>query len=255
MLLMVNTLIYAHSQVTVNQVKIDDSCSNINRDLQARVKYLEKMVTTLQTNLATIGAQLTDIINNGGLSPNVTATTTEIQRQRLALGLLQLGIIILTDKPFAREFRLVQQLGVKEARLRIAFDNLAAHASTGVATTAQLRDGFGLILLPKLTALVEEEQVSWGRQTWRWFVATAVPIWQTSEQPVAKELTNKIIVSTMNYLSEDDLPGAVNMLVQLDGPAARLTTRWLAEARARIKLNAAYEIITSTILVLLSNTN
>ncbi|KOR31162.1 hypothetical protein TI05_12980 [Achromatium sp. WMS3] len=248
-------------QKKINQINTDPNCNaKMPEWILKRIKILEQTVATLQTNITLITSQLViatkatklDNADTSPTNPNTTILFLKIQQQQLALGLLQLNILILTDKPFMREFRLVQKLGAKEARLRVALDNLAPHAVTGVATIAQLRDGFGLIILPKLNAIMDGEQPSFARRTWSWFINTAVPIWEQNPATPSTELTHNIINAAMNRLSEDNLPDAVNMLTQLNGPAARLTARWLIEAQARLKLNVAYENISNTILALLN---
>jgi len=176
----------------------------------------------------------------------------QVRDQRLALALLQLGIATRTHQPFVRELDVVRQLGVEESRLRIPIDSLTPHAATGVATVAELRDSFGLILLPKFEAIGHESGPSWTRQAWTWLSIVGAPAQQPTPSSPAVGLGQELVRSAMDRLSEDDLQGAVELIAQLDGAPASLAARWLMEANARLSLDSAYEGISRTILALLN---
>lgn len=171
----------------------------------------------------------------------------QIQNLQLSVAILQLNAIVRTYKPFEQELSLVQQLSDNTPQLRIPLDNMLPHATTGVATIAELRDSFGIMLLPKLYALTEEE-VSWSHQMWTWFLATLTP-WQASLPSI--NVSEELVKSAMNRLSEDDLQGAVDLIIRLDGAKATLTARWLKEANARLTVDTAMEIISNVGMTLL----
>jgi hypothetical protein len=189
-------------------------------------------------------------------SPVDTATPApllaQVRNQRLALALLQLGIATRTHQPFAAELDLVRQLDMREGRLRIPIDSLSPHADTGVATVAELRDSFGVILLPKLDALGKNSDTSWTRRTWGWISAPFAATAPQSEDSVGADLTQITVRSAMDRLSEDDLLGAVRLIARLDGIPATLTARWLKEGNARIEVDSAYEVIARTVMMLLN---
>lgn len=178
----------------------------------------------------------------------------QIREQRLALAIFQLGMAIRTYKPFVQELSLVQKLGIEEGRLRDPIDKLLPHAATGVATINELRDSFGVILLPKLEALNQANEISWVSQVWYWFVTTVAPSVTGDTQSATAAFRQTLTSSAMDRLSEDDLRGAVELLTQLDGPGAQIAARWIIEASKRLDLDAAYESLSEIITVLLNCT-
>lgn len=178
---------------------------------------------------------------------NLQKLHLQIKNLQLSLAILQLNAIVRTYKPFERELSLVQQLSDNTSELRIPLDNMLPHATTGVATIAELRDSFGIMLLPKLYTLTEEE-ISWTNQMWTWFLATLTP-WQASLPSI--NVSEELVKSAMNRLSEDDLQGAVDLIIRLDGAKATLTARWLKEANARLTLDTAMEVISNVGMTLL----
>jgi len=232
-------------------------------DLLLRVAALEKANRTISEHLAQVQQSLARmkaavaVPSGQGVSGNTAAVlapfVAQVRDQRLALALLQLGIATRTHQPFVRELNLVRQLGTTEARLRIPIDSLTLHAANGVATVAELRDSFGIILFPKLEALGKESDPSWTRQAWTWLSVALIPSQQSATSPVVN-LGQELAMSAMDRLSEDNLRGAVELIAQLDGAPAALTARWLTEANARLSLDSAYEALSRTALALLSRT-
>lgn len=188
------------------------------------------------------------------LQARLEQLSRQVQHQQLVLGLMQLGGATRTHQPFARELALVQLLGRDEARLHPALEQLAASAETGVGTVAELRDSFAVILLPKLQALEQSTDTGspWSNQVRAWLSNAIVPpTVRSSSRDREGSLGLQLVNSALDRLTEDDLQGAVGLLVQLEGPAAGLTARWLTEAQARLQLEAAYESLSATILELL----
>jgi hypothetical protein len=143
----------------------------------------------------------------------------------------------------------VRQLGGKEAALIAAEAALAPYAAMGVATVAELRDGFGLILLPKLQPMLEESDQSWVDWAFGWMNLVLIPFYSLPPTP-----QQQLIISATTRLTEDDLAGAVELIAQLDGPAAALVVRWLKEANARLAVDAAYNSLSGIVVALLGHT-
>jgi hypothetical protein len=175
----------------------------------------------------------------------------QLRDQRLVLALQQLDLATRTHQPFLRELELVRQLGGHEqARLRPALDSLAASAETGVATVWELRDSFGVIVLPKLQAL-QGNTGPWSDRVRLWLsnvIAPTSPTQPADQNTVGQQL----VMSAVDRLAEDDLRSAVDLIGQLTGTPANLTLRWLTEARGRLTVDAAHEALSGTILDLLN---
>ncbi|CAK0744312.1 hypothetical protein CCP3SC1AL1_1290007 [Gammaproteobacteria bacterium] len=148
---------------------------------------------------------------------------------RLALVLLQLRTAIQGHFPFEREVALARLVGQGKKDISEALDVLAPHATTGVATVAELRDSFGMILLPKLQSLLEGEQ-TWGEWARGWMATTIA----SGLKPTPRQ---QQVISATDRLTEDDLSGAVEEISKMDGPAATMVARWLQEANARLAID------------------
>jgi hypothetical protein len=83
---------------------------------------------------------------------------------------------------------------------------------------------------------------------WKWFVATLIP-WRNESLNI--NFNEDVIKSAMERLSEDDLQGAIDLIIRLDGPGAALVMRWLKEAAARLTIDAAMEVMMNTEMTLL----
>jgi len=157
------------------------------------------------------------------------------QTDRLALVLLQLRTAIQGHFPFEREVVLARLVGQAKKDLSEVLDVLTPHARTGVATVAELRDSFGMILLPKLQSLLEGEQ-TWGEWARGWMATTI----SSGSKPTPRQ---QQVISATDRLTEDDLSGAVEEISKIDGPAATMVARWLQEANARLAIDHAYVIL------------
>jgi len=195
--------------------------------------------------------QLTQELEN--LKFTTMGAIDQLHKSRLALALLQLRIASQTHFPFDAELTLVRQLGGASAtELLDTVAVLAPHAATGVAMVSELRDSFGLILLPKLEPLLAENNVQgWVDWALSWVNLVLVPFSSSTMQPTSRQ---QMVISANDRLTEDDLHGAVQQLEQLDGPAAALVVRWLKEANARLAVDAAYNSLSGIAVALFGHT-
>jgi hypothetical protein len=230
--------------------------TSADSDLSARVTALELATQAVQERLTDLAQGLAELRRSHGRAASggndISASPlAQLRDLRLAVALMRLGIATRGHQPFAREVELARQIGRDEIRLRSPLDTLAAHAATGVATVPELRDSFGILLLPKLQALLKSTQTSWLDRTRGWLSAAIAPGPAPSIQRSAQPAALQLVTAALDKLTEDDLRGAVEQLSQLDGIEAALTARWLAEANARLAVDAAYESITGTAVALL----
>lgn len=183
----------------------------------------------------------------------IESILVQLRIQRLVLAIQQLGLATRTHNPFLRELELVRRLGDGEStRLRPDLEALAKSAETGVATVGELRDSFGVILLPKLQAL-QASSGPWTDRARLWLSQIIAPT--PSNQATDQEtVAQKLVISAVDRLAEDDLRGAVELIGQLSGTPAALTVRWLNEARARLNVDLAHEALSGVVVDLLSQT-
>ena len=175
----------------------------------------------------------------GGTGDGAVPLPEAIRLDRLALAVLQLRIASQTHLPFVSELALVRQLARNEAGLGATLDTLAPHAATGVATVAELRDSFGVILLPRLQALLDGKIVS--SQTWIGWAFDWMFGWVFTPPAGDYPHQRQRIAAATDRLTADDLAGAVAQLAQLNEPSSTLVARWLKEAHARLAVDAAYD--------------
>ncbi|CAK0774839.1 hypothetical protein CCP3SC5AM1_950008 [Gammaproteobacteria bacterium] len=173
----------------------------------------------------------------------------QLANNRLALAIFQLRIASQTHLPFESELSLVRQMSRNEPGLSKTLAILTPHAAVGIATVAELRDGFGLILIPKLQPLLEQTDQNWVNWAFSWVNMVFIPF--SSSQPNPRQ---QLVISATDRLTEDDLRGAVELIERLDGPAAALVVRWLKEANARLTVDAVYNALSGIALALLGQT-
>lgn len=213
-------------------------------DLAHRINTLESMSDVIGKQMAQAGHDLANL-------KSVTDRTIEqLHGSRLALALLQLRIASQTHFPFEAELALVRQLAKKGDRvLSETMTALTPYAATGVATVSELRDSFGLILLPKLEPLLQENEHGWFDWAFTW-ISLLVPFNASTMQPTSRQ---QLVIAATDRLTEDDLHGAVEQVTQLDGSAAALVVRWLKEANARLAVDAAYNSLSGIAVALLGH--
>ncbi|MEI6412739.1 MAG: hypothetical protein WCP34_00565 [Pseudomonadota bacterium] len=217
--------------------------------LTLRAEAMEKTVSELEQRLGQVeltthrlmtpipGRRETGGHDESGLG----RLEAQVKRQRLALALIQMGMVCQTRKPYSQELETLNRLGAREPRLQSHLAAIAVYAQTGVATVAELRDSFGAILLSPLKAQVRSQESSWIERTSLW-VNHAM-----SSDPASPPPTDAVfqVDEVIRKLSEDDLRGAIEQLQRFDGVAANLVSRWLREARARRILDEAYDVMTT----------
>lgn len=234
-----------------------DSASNLHSTHNTNALGMDKFASRLAnleqevTELKSLISQVDKPDKNISIGKPQASLLVQVQNLQLAVAVLQLGIAIRTYKPFDREFNLVRQLSMEMPQLRVPLDNLVHYAATGVATVAELRDSFGVLLLPKLYTIADTEDASWSSQIWAWGWAALIP-WQTASSQIPINLTRALIKSAMDRLSEDDLKGALDLVVRLNGPAATVTARWLKEANNRLAVDVAMDTISNLCMTLLN---
>ncbi len=168
-----------------------------------------------------------------------------IRHNRLAWAVLQLRIALPTHLPFGSELALVRQLSREEEGLSVVLGTLDPHAAVGVATLSELRDSFGILLLPKLQPLLEGTGSGW----FSWMVSAVAP----SPWIVKSNQRRALVVTALDRLTADDLRGAVDQLTQLDGSAADLVVHWLQEAKARLAVDSADHDLSGMVVELLGH--
>jgi uncharacterized coiled-coil protein SlyX len=196
-------------------------------EASARMAAADTLVTALGRRLEAL-----EVVTNSANGANKSL--------RLGVSLLQLNNVVQSHRPFARELALVVRLW-QPAAPSGDIEVLASSADAGVATVAELRDSFSVILAPKLRATAAGNEKPMVDRVRMWFASFIAP-----EVKSAKANPVELIVdATIEKLAEEDLRGAVEHLAGLDATLAPLTTRWLVEAKNRIAVDRAMDTLLS----------
>lgn len=161
---------------------------------------------------------------------------------RVALALMRLSDQAETHQPFDTELAIARDLAGGDAGIAPALEAMAPFAATGVATSAELRDGFGAILAPRLV-----QSPGWTTRMTGW-ISAVLPL---AGEPPAPEAGPRV-AAAIEHLAADDLAGAVNQVAGLPAPASELAARWLTEARARLAIEGARAGLRQALASLLS---
>ncbi|MBF0129644.1 MAG: hypothetical protein HQL33_06605 [Alphaproteobacteria bacterium] len=203
--------------------------------LEQRLAPVEGKVASVEGQVASVGDRLTQ------LGDGRESVHRSLRAAQLSLALLQLNAVAQTHKPFAKEIEVVRELSGGDTSIVTQINVIADVAQTGVATVAELRDSFVAIVVPKIQSVAGSDQALTDRVR-SWLSNAIAPAGAGTVTP-DKDPTEDIIAAAISKLTEDDVAGAVQMLAQLEGPAATLAGRWMTEARARLSINAASETL------------
>lgn len=170
---------------------------------------------------------------------------------RLSVAILQLNNVVQTHRPFVRELAAVTKLW-QRTPVNGELEVLTAHAERGVATVAELRDSFSVILAPKLRTLAEGGDRGFVDRMRGWVSSWIAP---AAPQTAVANPVDLVVDATIEKLAEEDVRGAVDHLSRLDGAPATLATRWVVEAKSRIAIDRAMDTLLSMGLEDLGRTN
>ncbi len=139
-------------------------------------------------------------------------------------------------RPFAAELQAVQALAGDDAEFAEVLAPVAGRADRGIATLVLLRDRFR----PVAGAVVQASRLPAEP---RWYdkalhkMTSLASVRRTGD--VAGDGPEAIVARAELSLAKGDLPGAVEALGKLDGPAASSVGGWLEEAKSRLDAEAS----------------
>ncbi len=172
-----------------------------------------------------------------------SSVLAQLRDHQLVLVVLVLENMLHGHRPFTRELSLLKELAGNEPLLQAPLEVLAKYGATGVATVMELRDSFGLILLPKLSPTQEAVEPSWIQNWWNNAKNLSLPEVELDKMDGSGGANQSLVSLAMDRLTEDDLAGAVALLNRLEGFPATVVARWLVEANARLALDGAAVVL------------
>lgn len=207
---------------------------------------LEGRLAPMEGKVAAVEDRVTQVVDGR------TSIDRSLRAAQLSLALLQLNAVVQTHKPFAKEVEVARDLAGGNGNVLAQINLITDYSQTGVATATELRDSFVTIVVPKIRSVAGSDRPLTDRV--RSWLSSAIAPTGTATTPPDKDPTSDIIASATQKLVEDDIAGAVQHLGQLEGPAATLAARWMAEARARIAIESAADALGGFMLELLGKT-
>jgi hypothetical protein len=190
-----------------------------------------------------------------GEMSDISASVATLGPKRDTASLLLLAVGQLTTATsgpggFATELATVRRIAGSDEATVAAFDSLSAHASGGTPSRTSLRARFPAVMESALqTRAAGTAEGTIGEALNR--VAALATVRKLSRNEVAS------VDAALNVaevaVAEGDLAGAVDALTTLDGPAADKVAGWVADAKARLAVDAAVSTLSAVVLERLSS--
>jgi hypothetical protein len=222
--------------------------------LDAKLAAFDGELKTVQDKLAAAQRDFGDIVT--ARLGAVEATVGELQKidrrpEKFFLAALQLRDLTRTANPFAREVAAAQALAGPNAELLAALKVLAADADHGVATVAELRHDFAVLVAPRLAAVAAANRQSVAAQAWGWVQSQ----FTTASAGAAGERNAAVVTLATRSLDQGQLEAAVHQLLLLEDEAALVAAEWLKNASVRLAADKAMATIMSQALEQLAASN
>jgi hypothetical protein len=169
----------------------------------------------------------------------------------LAVAVARLREAARRSEPYAGALDEVRSLAgpLGDADLALALAAIAGRAAGGVPNLAALRDRFAGLAAPLLHAEGLDADAGWLAKTVN-RLTSVVTVRRIGE--VAGPTAEARIARAETRLAAGDLAAAIEDLAPLETAPGGLLTAWLADARARLALDAALDDVSQRALALLS---
>lgn len=203
------------------------------RTLPAAFEEVGTKIAGLDTQLAALEQRLT------GIEAAAKISNASHKGLRLGVALLQLNNITQTHRPYSRELATVMKLW-QPVPVIGELEVLGLHADSGVATVAELRDSFSVILAPKLRSQASGGDRPFVDRMRLWVSSWVAPQGGQTSQANPIDLA---VDAAIEKLAEDDVRGAIDHLGGLEGAPATLASRWIVEAKNRLAIDRAMDAL------------
>ncbi|PWC35215.1 mitofilin family membrane protein [Azospirillum sp. TSO22-1] len=201
---------------------------------------------------------------SGGLTDRVGAVekqVAQISGSAQVVGILaarQLRGALADSAPFQSELALARLSGVATGDLAPALDRVAPRAAEGIPTRGELNARFAALVPAALNAELGAAGAdsgigAVGQTMWGWVTGVAGVLRLTSAQTVEEEGKSAAALARAGIMLEaGDLPGAIERVTTLEGPAAQVAASWLNDARARAAADQATTLLANRVTELLA---
>lgn len=215
--------------------RVDDASGAVGR-----LDSLSQRFDALSSDIARLSERM-----SGFASENAAARQAAVTAPALLLAVSDLRAAVDAGEPFADPLAAVTALASDDGNAA-PFETLRSYADSGVPTLARLKADFDDRAGAIVRAAAAPEGAAWYDRALA-EVMNAVTIRRTGED-VGGDTAAARVARAEARLADNDLNGAVQELVGLEGAAADVAAPWIEDARARIGVDRALAGLTSRAL-------
>ncbi len=171
----------------------------------------------------------------------------------LVLAVGQLRDAVARSGPFVRELESLKALAGTKPGMLDPIAVLQAHAGKGVATLVSLRDRFGPLAGRVVGASRALKGKGWMERTAN-RLSSLVSVRKTGSRAAGdgNEGTDGVVARAESLLAAQDLAGAVRVMESLTGAPAEAAASWIGDAKARLAVERAANILHAKAVSLLA---
>jgi len=210
-------------------------------DADLAIKRAEEANQRLNEAVSNIESRLTEFENQRGQPATEDAgATAAATATAMVLAISQLRKTILSGQPFDKDLEAIQAVSDDDHGMKAALLVLGKHATSGVATLADLRERFSQTAGSIVAAAGKTQGGSWienAANRLRSFIAIRQIDGNAPESSV-----DSYVLRAESSLKASDLQGAVKALEGLEKASplsAKAASDWIAAARARLSAERA----------------
>ncbi|MFQ5985225.1 MAG: mitofilin family membrane protein [Alphaproteobacteria bacterium] len=163
------------------------------------------------------------------------------------LAVMGLGEALRSSGPFADGLAALRAVAGGDPEVEAALAGFAERADDGIPTLAQLRTRFARVADAAVRAAASPEPDSWLDRALG--LLSGVVTWRRVGGDVPGDEVDAVVARAEAQLKAGDLAAAIEEVERLGGPAAAATSRWLADAQARLEAERGLKALTARALV------
>ncbi|MGQ0664087.1 MAG: mitofilin family membrane protein [Pseudomonadota bacterium] len=212
-----------------------------------RINAVQRGTDEVSARIDAVGGAVVAVVGRVEASERSVGDLRNVARaaDRLLLVTLQLRAALATSRPYVREAAAVRAVAGEDGELLPVLAALSAYAPSGVATVAELRDGFALI-----AARVPRPDTGDNR-TWTDRLGAWIASLLASPSAFGVARNGRVAAAVMlaeGSLAQGQLGRAIEEISKLDEQEAAFLADWLAQAKARLAVNQAVAVLSTRAL-------
>lgn len=209
---------------------------NIMTKTKGQEDLIEPALEEAQANKTALGQTLEGVSND------------DLKAAAMLLGLSQFRHSLARDnESFEEDLDVMRgMIGEDNQDLQAAIDRLSPHAQNGVLTPGGLSEEFKSFAGEIVVSSLKGEDVSVQEKA----VARLNDIFQVEKdgELVTGTDTQMTVAAAQKLLDQGDVTGAIEVLQQLEGPAAKTAEPFMEQAQTTVLANQVQDMVTSSVL-------